>query len=132
MKTFDVRTLQTADLDGVKRLHDKMKTGYSFPDIKGPLFAIKGVVKDENGKIIAAAAVKITSEAFLWLDLGKKEAEKVMAILALTNKLSADAKKIGLDEVTCWIPPQVEGRFAKFLSKLGFQRSPWSSWSLLL
>ena len=126
------RTLQNEDIEAVKSLHDKMETGYVFPDISGALFQIKGVVVDKNDKIVAAAALKITSEAFLWLNLKKSDSEKVKAILALTEKLSADAKKIGLDESTCWLPPGIEQKFAAFLYKLGWRKSPWPSWSKLL
>jgi hypothetical protein len=114
----------------LKELHRKMEIGYAFPNITSPLFAIRKAVIRESGKVSAAAALKLTAEAFLWIDPEMTATEKTEDILRLAQMCHERAKDLSLEDVTAWIPPQVEPIFGNMLSRMGWSRSPWASWSV--
>lgn len=102
------------------------------PDLASPLFIIKKVV-DENGKAVQVGAVRITAEVFLLVDHDSGTPEKRMSNLKeLSEEMAREAWQKGLDDVTAWIPPEIEKSFGKRLKEIGFQRSPWPSYSRIL
>jgi hypothetical protein len=46
--------------------------------------------------------------------------------------LKQEAWRKGFEQITAFVPPEVEESFAKRLIELGFQKSPWSSFTLNL
>ena len=126
----EVRDIAPEEAVIVKALHARMGIEYDFPNIAGPLFAIRKMVIDQNGKVSAAAALKLTSEAFLWIDPEATEMDKTSDILRLMHVCHERAKGLQLEDCTAWIPPRIEPIFGSMLSRLGWQRSPWASWSV--
>lgn len=113
----------------VKELHDRMQLGYQMPNLTDPLFCVKKIIL-EDGEPVAAGALKLTSEAFLWLDPNNCDYTKAAHVARLMELCKVHATDLCLQDVTAWIPPQVEQKFAKMLGAMGWTRSPWSSWSV--
>jgi len=129
-KPVEVRDIAPEEAVLIKELHNRMGIEYPFPNISDPLFAVRRMVIDETGNVSAAAALKIISEAFLWLDPDGSEHTKTSDILRLAQVCHERAKLLDLQDVTAWVPPSVEPIFGNMLSRLGWGRSPWASWSL--
>lgn len=119
-------------MDEIKRLHESMGIRYPLPNLESPLIAVKALVRNCENEVIGACAVKLFGEAFLWLDLKRSPRERISTIRTLSRVATNQAKKLGLDEVSCWVPPQIEGQFAHMLTNLGWIKSPWPSWSRIL
>lgn len=107
-----------------------MALGYQFPDISSPLFFQKAVA-EENGEISGAAAIRLIGEAFLWLADGSK-IRKGRVLSSIYPIIGGKAKENGLEDVSAWIPPQIEPDFSEALHGIGFVPSPWPCWSMKL
>lgn len=126
-----VRHMIDADAASVERLHQAMKMPYRLPDF-GPLYVVKNVAQNGSPEIIAAAGIKLIGEAFLWISPSESVMKRVEAINQLSARCLHDARAAGLDEVSAWIPAEMEPRFAPMLESLGWQKSPWPTWGRLL
>jgi len=81
-------------------------------------------------KVIAAALLRLTAEAYLLLDPhAGTPRERWTALLALHEAARADARARGLDDAHAWLPPQVARAFGRRLERLGWFREPWPSFS---
>lgn len=128
---MEIREWNHEDNDAVRRIHEAMMLGYGFPNADNPLFVLKKVAEDENG-IAAAGAVRLMGEAFLWLSPGLETKEKKGVMHSLSAEMREAAVKLGLDELSAWIPPRIEMGFAPELREMRWYRSPWPSWSTRL
>jgi hypothetical protein len=101
---------------------------YTMPDLAKPLFVVKKVV-EVDGKVVAACALRIEVETYLWC--GGSPEDKMDAMLAMQPEILEDAWMLGIDNLVCWIPEDVEARFEKRLKQLGWarDRDGWHSWS---
>lgn len=103
---------------------------YKNKIILNPRFQINRVCEDENGKIGVAAFLKITSEPYLLLDHGVGTPEwRWVALIELMENMAAEAKRKGLEDCTCWVPPHLVDSFGPRLLSLGFMESPWASFT---
>lgn len=112
----------------IVELHKKMAIKYPLPDLASPLMVL--TERAENRK--AACAVKLTGEAYLFLEPDASVRERVEGIREVSDKALEAAKIFKLEDVSAWIPPHIEPRFAHLLIELGWRRSPWPCWSKLL
>lgn len=128
---MNVRLYGDTDLDTIRTMHEAMQIGYTFSGFS-PLFAVKRVVEDARGRVIAAGALKLTSEAFLWLDEIESSVKKLHAIAALNTACTEDARKMGLEDCTCWVPPRIARTFKAALQSLGWEESAWPSFTYKL
>lgn len=129
---LQIRDWQASDMEQIASLHAKMQPGYSLPQEFGPLFPIRKAVVEENGQIVAAATVKLVSEAFLWVNDKFSGLRRAHALKMLSESCSAEAKRLGLEEVSCWVPPKIAQCFARILVKLGWRKSPWPNFTIVL
>src|SRR5436190_1737038 len=118
-----------SDMPTLAEFHRQMNPGYRLPETFGPLFAVRRVVVDESGRIVAFGAVKVVSEGFLWVDSQNPPLKRAKSVKILHQEMSRMAKDVGLEEVSCWLPEKVACTFAKVIEKLGWRKSPWASWS---
>ena len=100
-----------------------------FPDITDPLFIIKkGAEKD--GELFEAGFLKVTGELYLLVD---HSAETAITRWETLQRLCAEglakAAELGLQQCSCWIPPEIEPSFAKRLEALGFEKSKWTCYT---
>lgn len=95
-----------------------------------PLFMVKEVFEHE-GKPVLMSFLKITSELYLLVDhtVGTPE-ERWEWLKAFKEHMKVEAWRLGLDQMTAWIPTDIEESFAKRLEVMGFIKSPWQSWTL--
>lgn len=119
------------DAEKIREFHDSLNLGYHFPNVASPLFCIKRLVEDEKG-IAAGGAIKLFGEAFLWVSPWRSTDEKKSAMHELSGEMRQEAVKIGLDELSAWIPPQIERGFSPELLNMHWRPSPWRSWSTVL
>lgn len=129
-----IRSYENSDWPAVAKLYERSGLPSNcLADATSPLFLIRRVCIDGNGQIAMAAFVKLTSEPFLLVDHDSEDASTRWEMLqALTRDVCRIAKERGLEQLTCWVPPNVEGSFGKRLEQLGFQRSPWQSYTMNL
>jgi len=101
-------------------------------DEANALFITRSVY-EHDGKPAMMAFLKITAEIFLLVDheMGTPE-ERWTWMQEFNAYIRHEAWKRGLEQLTCWIPPEIEESFAKRLTEMGYVKSPWTSWTLNL
>jgi hypothetical protein len=142
-----VREYKSEDLDELKRIHAAQNFPYAFPDLRNPLFVTKIVLTNgevtvapgfspassapretsaagANGeKIIGAALLRLTAEAYLLLDPASgTPRERWQTLLVLHEAARHNAWQRGLEDVHAWLPPAIAKKFGRRLEKLGWLR----------
>lgn len=127
---MQVREYQEGDLEELKRIHAAQGFSYGFPDLGNPLFMTKLVLvgedsgREETGeRIVGAALLRLTAEAYLLLDpKAGTPRERWGWLLGLHGVTEREAVRRGLEDVHAWLPPGIAGKFGKRLRKLGWVR----------
>jgi hypothetical protein len=103
---------------------------YLFPDIDSPLFVVKQLCLDDNGKIIGAAYLKVQAETYLSLDPDLSPVQKMEVIDALNPAVEKKAWEMGLETLCAYIPEPISRKFTKRLRRLGWDkaRDGWITW----
>lgn len=135
---MQVREYKESDLARLKATHASQGFNYAFPDLSSPLFLTKLVLTDSdenreqqnsdsnadsNEKILGAAFLRLTAEAYLLLDpkIGAPR-DRWDSILALHAATHRDAWQRGLEDVHAWLPPPIAKKFGRRLHRLGWIR----------
>jgi hypothetical protein len=75
------------------------------------------------GKILGAALLRLTAEAYLLLDPNAgTPRERWQSLLALHAAGERDAWQRGLEDVHAWLPPPIAKKFGKRIERLGWVR----------
>ena len=135
---MQVREYKYSDLAQLKAIHASQGFDYAFPDLSNPLFITKLVVTDgqkngeqhdargtteRNEKILGAAFLRLTAEAYLLLDpKSGAPRDRWQSLLALHAAASRDAWQRGLEDVHAWLPPPIAQKFGRRLQCLGWIR----------
>ena len=118
-----VRQYQESDLAELRRIYSVQQFPYAFPDLRDPLFLTKIVVTGENDRILGAALLRLTAEAYLLLDpRAGTPRERWQCLLALHAAAERDALQRGLEDVHAWLPPPIAQKFGKRIQRLGWLR----------
>jgi hypothetical protein len=121
-----IREYTSDDLDALRAIHARQGFDYALPDLSDPRFISKIVLSDEEAgeeRIVGAALLRLTSEAYLLLDPKfSTPRERWVALLALHAATEWDAWRRGLEDVHAWLPPGLERKFGKRLERLGWVR----------
>lgn len=126
-----IRPLEDKDFNAIKEIYVASDLPPNCnPDLSNPLYLVKAVV-ERDGKPIMASFLKGTCEVYLLVDhtFGTPQ-ERWLWLQELKNYMVTRAFELGLDEMTCWLPRDVEKSFKKRILELGFVESPWQSYSL--
>lgn len=128
-----IRNFTMKDLASVERIHRQAGLPAAcLPSAENPLFFIRKVVED-NGTVALASFLKMTAEAFVLVDHNHQSPEWLwMALQKLTGVTLHEAAVKGIQDVSAWLPPEVEPSFGSRLEALGFTKSPWASYSTRL
>ena len=125
-----LRAYRNEDLERIKQLHAKQGFGFPFPDLDDPVFAV-GCVAEEDGEAQMAAFIRITSEAYLFVDSdhGTPE-ERWQALLGIHEVVRQNTRDLGLQDVHAFLPPELGKGFERRLKKLGWgKEEPWRVYS---
>ena len=128
-----IRPYQESDILPLQQIRiDNGLPPNCMPDPTDPLMLAKLVV-EQDGKPVMATFLRASSEIYVLVDHqhGTPE-ERWQWMQELKDHLAREAWRLGLDQMTCFVPPEIEQSFAKRLMQLGFQRSPWQSYTLNL
>ena len=100
--------------------------------IPNPLFVVKSVLEHE-GVPAMMCFLKLSAEIYLLVDhtVGTPE-QRWEWLQDFKNHIAQSAWQLGLEQITCWVPEEIEESFSKRLVDLGFEKSPWRSYSLNL
>jgi hypothetical protein len=144
---MQIREYTASDLESLRRLHSAQGMPYQFPDLTNPLFLTKLVIERDSsdgdvdsrevgdipiasGEVVGAILLRLTSEAYFLLDPhAGTPRDRWQALLTLHEAARTDAARRGLDDAHAWLPPQVANAFGRRLSRLGWFREPWTSFS---
>jgi hypothetical protein len=145
---MQIREYQESDLAALRAIHASQGFAYPLPDLSNPLFVTKLILSDSeansregeaaNGdvrernaaqpappqqKIIGAALLRLTAEAYLLLDpsVGTPR-QRWQWLLQLHAATERDAWQRGLEDVHAWLPPQIAQKFGKRITHLGWRR----------
>ena len=147
-----VREYHESDLAQVRAIHAAQGFGYALPDLNNPLFVTRLILTKNEGaprsmantangenfaaseKIVGAAFLRLTAEAYLLLDpKAGTPRERWQSLLALHVAAERDAWQRGLEDVHAWLPPPIAKKFGKRLPKLGWVRDDaWTPYCMKL
>ena len=100
-----------------------------MPDLSDPIFTAGTIAEDESG-IQAAAFLRITAEAFLFMDPKHgTPRERWKALLQIHESVKWQTKEMGLQDVHAFLPPNLGKGFDRRLKKLGWGTDPWRVYS---
>jgi len=118
-----VRPYRESDLDALKHIHAAQQFPYAFPDLRDPLFLTKLVVTADDEKVLGAALLRLTAEAYLLLDPQQgSPRQRWQSLLALHDVAQRDAQQRGLEDVHAWLPPRIAKTFGRRIERLGWRR----------
>jgi len=143
-----VREYQESDLGALRAIHAAQGFAYPLPDLSNPLFitklilseqaasspeseAVNGNIGERSGtqsparqeKIIGAALLRLTAEAYLLLDpKAGTPRDRWKWLLQLHAATERDAWQRGLEDVHAWLPPPIASKFGKRIAQLGWKR----------
>lgn len=84
--------------------------------------------REGNCRILGAALLRLTAEAYLLLDpKAGTPRERWQWLLALHAAAERDAWHRGLEDVHAWLPPPIAKKFGKRIARLGWLRD--DSWT---
>ncbi len=102
MKKLTVRQLRPDDVPKLLEAYRK-KVGAPFPDLTNQLYFCSKIVEDENGNIIGAGIVRLTTESILVVNDSQPKTARVRAIKKLVDVLKSDVSAFGMDETHAFI-----------------------------
>ncbi len=144
---MQIREYRESDLAALRAIHASQGFDYALPDLNNPLFVTKLILSEPeassgeqetiNGsvsekralpdappeKIIGAALLRLTAEAYLLLDPNAgKPRQRWNWLLQLHAATERDAWQRGLEDVHAWLPPTIAKQFGKRITQLGWRR----------
>jgi hypothetical protein len=137
-----IRKFEDADLAYAREIH--RASGLSeacFPDLyvrvngreePNALFIEKAIM-EVGGSPVMCSFLRVTSEIFVLVDHEKGTPEERWEWMReLKEHMVREAFRHGLDQMTAFIPAEIEKSFAKRLEELGFIKSPFVPYTLLI
>jgi hypothetical protein len=138
IRDFNENDLETARaIHAANNLHENCFPNLTITTHEGKeapnaLFITRAVYEHEGVPAIMAF-LKATAEIFVLVnhEVGTP-AERWEWMKEFNAYIRNEAWKHGLEQITCWIPPEIEESFAKRLIEMGYVKSPWSAYTLNL
>lgn len=122
-----VRPYCAEDEADLKSIHASQDLGYEFPDLSEPLYFVKLVVVDSQGKLRAAGIARLTAEVFILSDptLGAQEKKEALDVLLAEGE--SRMLEAGMSEYHSFLPPKMNGLERLLCTKYGFVPDEWPS-----
>jgi hypothetical protein len=142
-----VREYRESDLAALRAIHASQGFDYALPSLNNPLFVTKLILSDTEAntgeresindnankknadsdapqeKIIGAALLRLTAEAYLLLDpKAGTPRQRWNWLLQLHAATEREAWQRGLEDVHAWLPPPIAQKFGKRITQLGWRR----------
>lgn len=99
-------------------------------EIPNPLFVVKEIFEVDE-KPAMMCFLKMTSELYFLVDhnIGTPE-DRWEWLQQFKEHMKRCAWELGLEQMTAFVPTEIEESFSKRLLDLGFVKSPWQSYTL--
>lgn len=124
-----VRHYDRHDETRVRALHAAQGLAYELPDLEANSM-LSRVVIETDGVVEMAAFLRKTTEAYLIFDPRKgSRKHKLGRFLALHKEVNDDAKRNEIEDVHCWLPPEIDCKFGNLLMHLGWTHPLWACYS---
>ncbi len=136
-----IRTFEENDIDTARAIHAANELPENcFPNLfiqtphgnieSNPLFVVKGVYESE-GKPALMCFCKISGELYLLVDhtMGTPQARWEW-LCEFKEWVVREAWRLGLEQITAWLPPEIEESFGKRMLDMGFVKSPYKAYTL--
>jgi hypothetical protein len=142
--TMMIREYTESDLAALRAIHASQGFDYQLPDLNNPLFTTKLILSEDapsksvdgnankgattdsappQQKIIGAAFLRLTAEAYLLLDpQAGTPRQRWQWLLQLHAASERDAWQRGLEDVHAWLPPPIAQKFGRRITQLGWRR----------
>jgi hypothetical protein len=144
-----IREYTESDLAALRAIHASQGFDYQLPDLNNPLFTTKLILSESapsnctepeasegvagtagatnsvpsQQKIIGAAFLRLTAEAYLLLDpQAGTPRQRWQWLLQLHAASERDAWQRGLEDVHAWLPPPIAQKFGRRIAQLGWRR----------
>jgi hypothetical protein len=120
-----VRNYNESDLGAVLDLHRRQGLDYTLPELDK--MAV-GCVIEEGGNITHALFLRPIHEAMWLYDPSREWKRQTLGrLLVLHKEVEIMAQNQGVEEVDCWIPPQVlDRKMDATMLKLGWEKPLWT------
>lgn len=124
-----IRPFKIEDSAALKIMFMKQAFDYSLPDFTDPGFVSKTVL-EKDGKVSMAILARLTTEAYFLIDpeVGTPQ-EKWEAFKELHEASRLDCYARGLDDIYCWVPPEIAKPFGRRLFRLGWRHNLWPAFN---
>src|SRR6185437_5546225 len=118
-----VRDLVASDEARLRELHAESGIGYEFPALESPLFIVKRVIADENGRPVIAATAKIIAETAILCDQNYlTPALRLKALEVLHEDMRQQLQAKGIDEVVAFVPPEKKSFVRRMIKYFGWAK----------
>jgi hypothetical protein len=116
-----IRSYTEADLGAVRRMHAPFADFYNLPDFGNPLFIENLVVTNGNHRTVMSAHARLTSEVYVLVDHEDGTPNQRWERLKMLHEvMRQQLVKSGIEDVHCWIPPDIPEGFFRRLQRLGW------------
>lgn len=127
-----VERFDDRELAALRGIYEREGFDYIWPNANDEIFVRRIVARNGNG-LEAAALLRLTGEMYLLMDRTKGNPEDRWKLFVDGHEaLKAEMRKLGLEDVHAFIPPNLERAFSKRLEMLGWIRDPWPCYTLRL
>src|SRR5580765_6293540 len=121
---MEIRKLNAADIPRVLELHKAMHADYAL-DLDDS-FAIRNGLFNGTGEPAVVVLGRLTAECFLLMDRSwRSPADRWNALQRLSLYSVNQAKALGIGEVHCFVPPEMERSFGRRLYRQGWSKALW-------
>jgi len=123
-----LRYLRSGDVPEIQSILEKSGFEYAMPDLEDWRFN-PVIVGEEAGRVAMAAGLRLTSEAYLWVnkELGDPRTRWAW-LLEMHEAVRREAARIGYQDVHAFLPPQLPRAFVRRLQGLGWRRETFEPW----
>ena len=111
-------------------MHRAQGFAYQLPDLESNLWITRKVITDERDEPVAALLGRLTSEAY-YIESRDNVSPlvRMKRFLMLHNSACEAGRNAGVEDIHCWLPPEVEPTFGPQLLKLGWENFIWKTYA---